>query len=94
MKSHWVGQNRRIKVEGYKIAITRQYIEMYYFGREILWQNEESFLSHGNEFMKQNQNENSIWFNIKDGYIDHIEVSKDDSKSWGSGVKWIRDTRW
>lgn len=45
-------------MEGYKIEITGQYIEIYCFGREILWQNEESFLNHGNEFMKQNQNEN------------------------------------
>ena len=47
-------------MEGYKIETTGQYIEIYYFGREILWQNEESFLSHGSEFMKQIQNENSI----------------------------------
>lgn len=47
-------------MEGYKIEITGQHIEIYYFGREILWQNEESFLSHGSEYMKQNQNENSI----------------------------------
>lgn len=56
----WCGGNERINMEGYEIEITEQPIGIGCFGRGIFWQNEEPFLSPGNEFIKLNWDENSI----------------------------------